>query len=297
MAHKSFLFFSALVNSIINGANLMQTAKNTFTGGFWGGVSGFANFEIGNLENVYMKIAAHSVSEGAMEGIRGGHFEHGFFTGMTSTAGGSLLNGGMCDRLSAAERIAVNAALGGIVSELGGGKFASGAMTAAYVMMFNELKHKYRVRRSIKFKKICQVAFSDSPSAAATLTLKAVVNIIETHLNGKISLDAFANSFSTTPDAVNTAIEISALGDENTISSRIFSKKYTGPEVLPTGWIAVGEAHISPFKINCFHKVEVKVTPTWSFSDYGMGRCVPNLFSIINLINVNMFNSKSYRIK
>ncbi len=132
---------SALVNSLINGANLMQTAKNTFTGGFWGGVSGLANFEIGNLENVYMKIAAHSVSEGAMEGIRGGHFEHGFFVGMASAAGGAALNGGMCDRLSAAERIAVNAVLGGIVSELGGGKFASGAMTAAYVMMFNELKH------------------------------------------------------------------------------------------------------------------------------------------------------------
>ena len=147
MAHKSFLFYSALVNSIINGANLMQTAKNTFTGGFWGGVSGFANFEIGNLENVYMKIAAHSVSEGAMEGIRGGHFEHGFFTGMASATGGSLLNGGICDRLSAAERIAVNAALGGIVSELGGGKFASGAMTAAYVMMFNELKHSISDRQ------------------------------------------------------------------------------------------------------------------------------------------------------
>ena len=150
MAHKSFLFFSALVNSIINGANLMQTAKNTFTGGFWGGVRGFANFEIGNLENVYMKIAAHSVSEGAMEGIRGGHFEHGFFTGMASAAGGSLLNGGICDRLSAAERIAVNAALGGIVSELGGGKFASGAMTAAYVMMFNELKHGGPTYRQLK---------------------------------------------------------------------------------------------------------------------------------------------------
>ena len=141
---------SALVNSIINGANLMQTAKNTFTGGFWGGVSSFANFEIGNLENVYMKIAAHSVSEGAMEGIRGGHFEHGFFTGMASAAGGSLLNGGICDRLSAAERIAVNAALGGIVSELGGGKFASGAMTAAYVMMFNELKHVGPTYRQIE---------------------------------------------------------------------------------------------------------------------------------------------------
>ena len=141
---------SALVNSLINGANLMQTAKNTFTGGFWGGVSGFANFEIGNLENVYMKIAAHSVSEGAMEGIRGGHFEHGFFTGMASATGGAALNGGMCDRLSAAERVAVNAALGGIVSEIGGGKFASGAMTAAYVMMFNELKHGGLYYRQLK---------------------------------------------------------------------------------------------------------------------------------------------------
>ena len=76
-----------------------------------------------------------------MEGIRGGHFEHGFFVGMASAAGGAVINGGMCDRLIAAERVAVNAALGGIVSEIGGGKFASGAMTGAYVMMFNELKH------------------------------------------------------------------------------------------------------------------------------------------------------------
>ena len=29
------------------------------------------------------------------------------------------------------------------MSEIGGGKFASGAMTAAYAMMFNELKHKW----------------------------------------------------------------------------------------------------------------------------------------------------------
>lgn len=128
----------------------MQTVKNTFTGGFWGGVSGFANFEIGNLENVYLKIAAHSVSEGAMEGIRGGHFEHGFFVGMASAAGGSVVNGGMCDRLTAAERVTVNAALGGIVSEIGGGKFASGAMTGAYVMMFNELKHLGPTYRQLK---------------------------------------------------------------------------------------------------------------------------------------------------
>ncbi len=84
--------------------NIMQTPRTTFTRGFWSGVSGLVNFEIGNLESVYLKIAAHSVSEGAMEGIRSGHFEHGFFVGMASAAGGTALNGGMCDRLSAAER-------------------------------------------------------------------------------------------------------------------------------------------------------------------------------------------------
>ena len=65
-------------------------------------------------------------------------------------AGGSVVNGGMCDRLIAAERVVVNAALGGIVSEIGGGKFASGAMTGAYVMMFNELKHLGPTYRQLK---------------------------------------------------------------------------------------------------------------------------------------------------
>ena len=74
---------------------------------FFNNTSIFANPKIDNLCNVYVKIASHSVSEGAMEGIRGGHFEHGFFVGMASAAGGAALDGGMCDRLSAAERIAV----------------------------------------------------------------------------------------------------------------------------------------------------------------------------------------------
>ena len=69
----------------------MQTIK------FFNNTSIFASPEID-------KIAAHSVSKGAMEGIRGGHFEHAFFTDMASAAGGAALNGGMCDRLTAAER-------------------------------------------------------------------------------------------------------------------------------------------------------------------------------------------------
>ena len=61
--------------------------------------------------------------------------------GLASSGGGELLSsyGGS---LSYAEQVVANAVLGGVVSELGGGKFANGAMTAAYTMMFNDLAHK-----------------------------------------------------------------------------------------------------------------------------------------------------------
>lgn len=77
-----------------------------------------------------------------MEGIRGGHIEHGLLMGLASSGGGELLSsyGGS---LSYAEQVVANAVLGGVVSELGGGKFANGAMTAAYTMMFNDLAHNY----------------------------------------------------------------------------------------------------------------------------------------------------------
>ena len=41
--------------------------------------------------------------------------------------------------------IVTNAVLSGTVSELGGGKFANGAITGAFVVMFNDLMHKRRI--------------------------------------------------------------------------------------------------------------------------------------------------------
>ena len=139
---------ASLMSSVLNGANLWQTAKSTFTGAFWGAASGTVNFEIGNIENVFSRIAAHTAAEGAMEGIRGGHVEHGLLMGLTSSTGGALINK-YGTNLTYAERVAVNATLGGVVSEIGGGKFASGAMTAAYSMMFNDLKHELLRRNKL----------------------------------------------------------------------------------------------------------------------------------------------------
>lgn len=139
---------AALVGSVLNGANLWQTTKNVFVGAFWGAAGGAMNFEIGELRNVFARIAVHSVSEGFVEGIQGGHFEHGLLMGLTSSTGGELISR-YGSNLPYAGQIAANATLGGLVSELGGGKFANGAMTAAYTMMYNELMHP-SVKRVLK---------------------------------------------------------------------------------------------------------------------------------------------------
>ena len=253
---------SALVNSLINGANLMQTAKNTFTGGFWGGVSGFANFEIGNLENVYMKIAAHSVSEGAMEGIRGGHFEHGFFVGMASAAGGAALNSGMCDRLSAIERVAINAALGGIVSEIGGGKFASGAMTAAYVMMFNELKHKTRYVRQHKTSLNAVVAL-DEKVGGQNLKINVSAYVIETYNDGKMSLEIILSSDNSKCYAgdVKGAFEATLNIDDRTFTSYLTATNQTF--VTSYNYNFSGDTKFTIPNYNLCHSIKTTIFGNW----------------------------------
>lgn len=95
---------------------------------------------------------------------QGGKFHHGFLSGEVyaerkalqviikrytlavensssrsiSSLGGSYLmkNGG---NMSGAQRIAISAAIGGTAEALGGGKFANGAVTGAYVMALNHM--------------------------------------------------------------------------------------------------------------------------------------------------------------
>jgi len=68
---------------------------------------------------------------------QGGKFEHGFIPGFVSSlAGSSMANS---PNMKIAEKIALSVVIGGTAEKLGGGKFANGAVTGAYVMMFNHL--------------------------------------------------------------------------------------------------------------------------------------------------------------
>ena len=68
-------------------------------------------------DNPYLRIGAHSISDGAMEGIRGGHIEHGLLMGLASSGSDELLSkyGGS---LTYAEQVAANAVLGGVATDL-----------------------------------------------------------------------------------------------------------------------------------------------------------------------------------
>ena len=88
-----------------------------------------------------LRALAHATFNGTMRMAQGGKFEHGFLSGFVSSLLGSTINNNM----SIGVKVAMSAAIGGTAEALGGGKFANGAVTGAYVMMFNHAMHQAQV--------------------------------------------------------------------------------------------------------------------------------------------------------
>jgi len=129
----------ALTGALLNGANLGQVAKATLTGAFWGAVSGALNYYSADPDLI-AKVFKHTFSQGFLEGIQGGNAVHGMMMGAVSGAGGHFIDK-YHDTLGRAGEIAASAVVGGTIDELGGGKFANGAITSAFSTMFNDMMH------------------------------------------------------------------------------------------------------------------------------------------------------------
>jgi len=124
---------------------------NEKKGGLWGAISAGVAFGIGhsgmfqamykavgNMKAV-VKALAHGLSRAAISAVRGGKAMGGFLSGFA----GSLL-GGVVKGLDYAKgnigtimKVTMTAIAGGTASVLGGGKFANGAMSSAFVVLFN----------------------------------------------------------------------------------------------------------------------------------------------------------------
>jgi RHS repeat-associated protein len=79
---------------------------------------------------------AHGISSGAFTELAGGDFGAGFAAGMAGSFGGSIAQsrGGV-------QGFLVATIAGGTASELGGGKFANGAISGAFVYLLNHEAH------------------------------------------------------------------------------------------------------------------------------------------------------------
>ena len=155
----------ALTGALLNGSNIGQIAKSTFTGAVIGGISAMLNAAAGDgtfLEQLFK----HTFAQGWLEGVQGGNVIHGFMMGAVSGTGGHYIDK-YAKSLGQVGEITANAVLSGTVSELGGGKFANGAVTGAFTVMFNDLMHpknltEYRQMRKKEIEKDGKLSFQES---------------------------------------------------------------------------------------------------------------------------------------
>ena len=145
----------ALTGSLLNGANIGQVAKSTFTGALWGAASGFLNFASGD-GTILEQLFKHTFSQGWIEGVQGGNMLHGFMMGAASSVGGTYFNNNY-DEFGYYGKLVSNSVFAGTIEEIGGGKFANGAVTGAFAFMFNHAMHKIELSESL-VKKIYGIA-------------------------------------------------------------------------------------------------------------------------------------------
>ncbi len=138
-------FATSFTTAIVNGEGLGGALRSGLTGALWGGISAGVSFGIGHeifspellsqSKLLYgVKALMHGAAQGGISELSGGDFRSGFLGGFAGDLGASALGG---FDLSRAGNIIGTAIVGGTASELGGGNFANGAISAAFVAAYN----------------------------------------------------------------------------------------------------------------------------------------------------------------
>jgi len=133
------------------GAIMTGTIQGTLKGALFGAISAGVAYGIGEtfghaggiftkgvkVTKAFGKALAHGISRGAISMAQGGTFRAGFASGFASSFfnPGTALGGDGVEGFTL--RTTIAGVVGGTASELGGGKFANGAVSGAFVHMFN----------------------------------------------------------------------------------------------------------------------------------------------------------------
>ena len=137
-------FAAGVAGGLLSGASLGQSLRMGLKGAVFGAIgAGVANV-IGSAWGGSTTLGAkagrailHGLSRAAIAKAQGGRWSAGFWSGFASSALSPLTSSASTFE----GKVAMSAIVGGTASELGGGKFANGAVTAAFVMMYNHMAH------------------------------------------------------------------------------------------------------------------------------------------------------------
>ncbi len=144
LAAKWGAFAQGVASGFVSGGISTGSIRGAINGAITGGFSARLAYTVGHggvnnssLFEVSFKTAvAHGVSQGALTRIQGGSFKSGFLGGSIGSYSSTFMNK-ESGWTNITKRTAIAATAGGIASELGGGKFANGARSAAFVHLFN----------------------------------------------------------------------------------------------------------------------------------------------------------------
>ena len=132
-----------------SGAIMTGTLSGALKGAAWGAVSAGVAFGIGHssaFSSLYkaagrgaslVRATAHGLSRGIISMAQGGTFKAGFASGFSSSffSPGTTMGGDGAGGFGL--RTSIAAVVGGTASKIGGGKFSNGAVSGAFVHMFN----------------------------------------------------------------------------------------------------------------------------------------------------------------
>jgi hypothetical protein len=216
--------------------------------------------------------------------------------GLISSAGGHYVRQHM-GSLGRFGQISANAVFCGTIEEIGGGKFANGAVTGAFSIMFNDMMHSYTKRRYLRFKMLGQVPFDKDPATMTNICLDMKVTIIETHKpNGNVSIDGYGVMADI--DGVNLTVGMEmTINADNDKKSFHFSKQYSGPNITQEGYHYFGEVHTGTLNFSKCHSVSVSLSPYFSHYDAGMGRSVPTLPGTLGMMPSQWMMKQNFKLK
>lgn len=135
-------FASGFSGSLLNGGSIGDAFRSGLTGGAVGAVTAGLLSKVGAAKWGWFKRGiAHGFVQGGAAEATGGEFRHGFYAGFA--VGATEVGIAALVEDSRSLGLAAAAVVGGTASELGGGKFANGAVSGAFSYLFNQLSESF----------------------------------------------------------------------------------------------------------------------------------------------------------